>query len=219
MSILKKSLSIFFDIIIINMKKQEEFVVGVDEVGRGPLAGPICFGFMRVPKDTYLRLKKDKNLPKSGLDSKKIKKEDREKFSKYLYKLKKEKVLDFYITNFGNVEIDKFGLVKVIKKSMEKGLKKINAKNEDFILLDGGLKLDKNFLNQKTIIKGDEKEKVIAWASILAKVYRDSLMEKYSKKYPEYGFHKNVGYGTKEHLSSLKKFGKTKIHRQSFLKL
>lgn len=196
----------------------QDCVIGIDEVGRGPLAGPICFGFVRVAKNAYLKLKKDKNLPKVGLDSKKLKIQEREKYSKYLKKLKTENKLDFCITNFSNKDIDKFGLSLVIKKSIEKGLKKIKAKEKDLILLDGGLKADKIFKNQRIIIKGDEKEKVIAWASILAKVYRDNLMQKMAKKYPGYGFEKNVGYGTKEHLKALKKFGQTLIHRQSFLK-
>lgn len=199
--------------------KNQTFVVGVDEVGRGPLAGPICFGFVKVSFEEYKKLKKDKNLPKKGIDSKKLKKIDREVYEKYLRKLKKQKVLDFYITNFSNKEIDKNGLSFVIKKSIEKGLNKIKAKSSDKILFDGGLKTDpKIFPNQKAIIKGDEKEKVIAWASIIAKVYRDNLMQKMAKKYPEYGFDSNVGYGTKWHINVIKKFGKTSIHRQSFFR-
>lgn len=194
------------------------YVVGVDEVGRGPLAGPICFGFVRVSSESYLKLKKDRNLPKSGLDSKKLRKESRQNFTKYLQKLKKEKILDFYITSFSAQKIDKLGLSEVIKKSINTGLEKIGAKQEDLILFDGGLKTDNvNFPNQKTIIKGDEKEKVIAWASILAKVYRDSFMKKQARKYENYGFESNVGYGSKKHLQAIRKYGITNIHRNSFI--
>ena len=198
--------------------KRQDFIIGIDEVGRGPLAGPICFGFVKISIDNYFKLKKDKNLPKQGFDSKKIRKENRGEFAKYLQKLKKEKVLDFCIVGFSNKDIDKFGLSVVIKKSIKKGLSKMKVKGNHTLLLDGGLKADKKFLNQKTIIKGDEKEKVISWASILAKVYRDNFMEKIAKKYPEYNFEKNVGYGTKEHLESIRRYGITQLHRQSFLK-
>ncbi len=194
------------------------YIIGVDEVGRGPLAGPICFGFVKVSFENYIRLKKNKNLPKKGLDSKKINKNEREGFEKYLKKLKKDGVLDFCIVTFSNKDIDKFGLSVVIKKSIEEGLKKMKADKKDTLFFDGGLRTDiSNFPNQKTIIKGDEKEKIISWASIVAKVYRDRFMKKQSLKYPKYGFDKNVGYGTKEHLQKIKDFGVCSLHRKSFL--
>jgi ribonuclease HII len=193
-------------------------VICVDEVGRGPLAGPICFGFVKLTFDSYQKLKKDKKLPKKGFDSKKLNENQRLLFSNYLKKLKKEGFLNFCIISFSAKEIDRFGLSKVIKKSIERGIKKIEAKKEDTILFDGGLKTDiLNFPKQKTIIKGDEKEKIISWASILAKVYRDDFMKKQAKKYQNYGFESNVGYGSLKHLKAIKKYGLTKIHRKSFV--
>ena len=194
------------------------YIIGIDEVGRGPLAGPICFCFVKVLEKNYKILKKDKNLPKKGFDSKKLKKEQRGKFALHLKKLQKDGFLDYNIITFSNNDIDHFGLSLVIKKSIEKGLKKIKADEKDLILFDGGLKTDiLKFPNQKTIIKGDEKEKIISWASVIGKVYRDSIMQKYAKKYPKYGFDKNVGYGTKEHLKAVADLGICSLHRKSFL--
>jgi ribonuclease HII len=193
-------------------------IVGVDEVGRGPLAGPIVFCAVKIPVDVYHKLKKDKLLPKNGLDSKKIKEKDREKFSDYLKILKQQKKVDFSVVGFSNKMIDKFGLSKVQKLTIFKCLKNISIKKDDIILLDGGLKAPNDFLNQKTIIKGDEKEKIIAWASILAKVFRDNLMKKEHLKYPQYDFINNVGYGTKKHKEAIKKYGICQIHRKTFLK-
>lgn len=195
----------------------EKYIVGIDEVGRGPLAGPISFGFVRISEKNYIKLKKDRSLPKKGFDSKKLTKEKREIYFDYLTKLRNLGFLDFCITNISNTVIDKKGISFAIKDSIKKGLLKIKASNQDRILLDGGLKAPLDFISQKTIIKGDEKEKVISWASIAAKVSRDYFMEKQNEKYPQYGFDKNVGYGTKVHIEAIKKYGITEIHRKSFI--
>ncbi|MEQ1561303.1 MAG: ribonuclease HII [Nitrospira sp.] len=196
-----------------------KYIVGIDEVGRGPLAGPVTVCVVACPKDIYSKLKKNKNLPKSGKDSKKLKPDDREKYNLILKKLREEKQISYCITHVSNKIIDSKGLSFGIKKAINDGIKKLELKGEESeVLLDGGLKAPLEFSKQKTIIKGDEKEKIIAWASILAKVSRDSLMKKLSKKYPKYGFEVHKGYGTKKHIEYIKKYGLVEPHRKTFCK-
>lgn len=194
-----------------------KYIIGIDEVGRGPLAGPVCLCAVRVEAGVYRRLQKNKNLPALGRDSKKLSKKDREKYSKILCDLALEGKLDFTIVMQSNVIIDTKGLSFAIKKALAECLQKVHATEKDNVLLDGGLKAPKEFKNQHTIIKGDEKHLVIAWASILAKVHRDNYMTKMAKKYPKYGFEKHMGYGTKVHRDAIQKLGPSPIHRKSFL--
>ncbi len=192
-------------------------IVGVDEVGRGPLAGPVSVCATSCDLRLYSTLKKSKLLPASGKDSKKLNPGEREKYSLILKSLEKVGKISYSITHISNKIIDKRGLSFSIKKAIEMSIKNLNLNpNKTMILLDGGLKAPKEFRKQMTIIKGDEKEKIISWASILAKVSRDSFMKNVSKKFPEYGFHLHKGYGTKRHLEMIKKFGLTEIHRLSF---
>ncbi|MHB1316449.1 MAG: ribonuclease HII [Minisyncoccota bacterium] len=195
-----------------------KWIIGIDEVGRGPLAGPVTLCAMKIEVEMYRKLQKNKDLPRLGKDSKKLSKKDREKYSKILCELALEKKIYFTIVMQSNAVIDTKGLSYAIRKALSVCLQKVGAKKEDHILLDGGLKAPIEFTNQKTIIKGDEKHRVIAWASILAKVHRDNYMTKMAKKYPEYGFERHVGYGTKLHREAIKKHGASLIHRKSFLK-
>lgn len=194
-----------------------KYIVGIDEVGRGPLAGPVCLCAVRVEAGMYKKLQKRKDLPVHSKDSKKLSKKDREKYSKVLCDLTQEGKLQFTIVMQNNVVIDTKGLSFAIKKSLSGCLQKVHATEKDSVLLDGGLKAPKEFTNQQTIIKGDEKHPIIAWASILAKVHRDNYMTKMSKKYPEYGFEKHMGYGTKVHRDAIKNYGPSSIHRKSFV--
>ena len=165
-------------------------------------------------------MKKDKHLPISGKDSKKLSQKDREKYAKYL----KYIGVPYVIVNVSNKIIDKTGISVAIRKAIKIGLEKIFPRthlgrgDKYKILLDGGLKAPKEFTTQKTIIKGDEKEKIIAWASILAKVSRDALMCRLAKKYPKYGFEIHKGYGTLSHRKAIKKYGLSDVHRKSFCK-
>jgi ribonuclease HII len=195
------------------------FIVGIDEVGRGPLAGPVTVCCVLCSAENYKNLKKLNTLPPLGKDSKKLKEESREKYSNVLKKLKREGKINFSIQNISNKIIDSKGISFAIKKAIENGLRdlKPNPKTTK-VLLDGGLKVGEDFKNQKTIIKGDEKEKIIAWASILAKVSRDSLMCKFSKKYSVYNFEKHKGYGTKYHKKAIKMHGFSDLHRLTFCK-
>lgn len=195
-----------------------KFIVGIDEVGRGPLAGPVTVGVVVCEEKKYKLLKNNKKLPPLGKDSKKLKEKDREKYVKVLEELKKQKVINFSVVHVSNTIIDTKGISYAIKKGIKDGFKNLKIKQRNTeVLLDGGLKAPEGF-KQKTIIKGDEKEKIIAWASILAKVSRDELMLKIGKKYPEYGLEIHKGYGTAKHRKAIQKHGVSKVHRLSFCK-
>ena len=193
-------------------------IVGIDEVGRGPLAGPVTVCAVSCDEKIYKSLFKNKNLPPLGKDSKKLKLHDREKFEKFLKQLQKEGKIEFKITHISNLVIDTRGISYSIKKALASSLNGLKLEINSKILLDGGLKAPLEFRNQKTIIKGDEKERIIAWSSILAKVSRDKLLVKLSKKFPGYGLHLHKGYGTKNHRESIKSIGLTSIHRATFCK-
>ncbi|KND48203.1 MAG: ribonuclease HII [Parcubacteria bacterium C7867-006] len=194
-------------------------IVGIDEVGRGPLAGPVTVCAVSCDEKIYKSLFKNKNLPALGKDSKKLKEKDREFYNKYLKKLSKEGVIDYQVVHISNLVIDKKGISYSIKKAIQTSIYKLKIDKNSKILLDGGLRVGVEFKNQKTIIKGDEKERIIAWASILAKVSRDSLMKKNSIKFPEYGFDIHKGYGTEKHRDMIKKHGISAFHRKTFCKI
>jgi ribonuclease HII len=195
-----------------------KYVVGIDEVGRGPLAGPVTVCVTLCEENIYEDLKRNKLLPKSGIDSKKLTSVEREKYEKVLKDLALEGKISFSINHISNKEIDNKGIVFCIKKALKYGLINLKVPTESFILLDGSLKAPKKFKNQKTIIRGDEKEKIIAWSSILAKVSRDGLMIKMAKKFPKYGLDIHKGYGTDRHKKAIKKYGISAFHRESFIK-
>lgn len=192
-------------------------IVGIDEVGRGPLAGPVSVCIVSCDIKIYKKLKRDRRLPAFGKDSKKLSPEAREKYSKILKLLSKKGEISFSISHISNKVIDLKGISFAVREAILAGIKrlKLNPKNCE-IRLDGGLKTPKEFKDQKTIIKGDEKEKIIAWASILAKVLRDALMSRAHKKYPKYGFRVHKGYGTKMHREMMKKYGLSAFHRKTF---
>jgi len=193
------------------MPKEIKFVVGIDEVGRGPLAGPIAFCAFKIPVD----------FKATGLgrikDSKKLLPEKRKEIFCKLEKLKEQKKVDYAVCFESAKIIDHINIAKAGKICIEKTLKKIKAKpSECMVFLDGGIKAPKKYKNQKTVIKGDEKIRVIALASIIAKVRRDAFMCKLAKKYPQYGFEIHKGYGTKKHCEMIRKYGLCKEHRKSF---
>ncbi len=190
-----------------------KYIIGIDEAGRGPLAGPVAVGVCLVPAKMTRR--NFKNIR----DSKKL----TEKMRDVWFAKMCEMNLDFSATLISNKVIDERGLSFAIKKAMSDSLKKIQSScgfrpSECLVLLDGGLHAPTEFTFQKTIIKGDEKEFAISLASIAAKVTRDAYMKKQAKKFPEYGFAIHKGYGTARHISAIKKEGVTNLHRLSFLK-
>ena len=175
-------------------------IAGIDEVGRGPLAGPVIAAAVILDR---------KNIPEGINDSKKIPKAKRI--------LLAEKIKENSIYAYGaasEIEIDEINILQASLLAMKRASDRLSVVPKT-TLIDGNFKPDiKN--NAISIIKGDSKSVSIAAASILAKVYRDEIMLKYSKQFPEYGFQTNSGYGTKEHLSALKNYGITPIHRKSF---
>jgi ribonuclease HII len=194
-------------------KNNIKYIVGIDEVGRGPLAGPVAVGAFKMPADF------DGKYFGKIRDSKKLTPEKREEIVEKLIILKKKKIVDYFVCYQSAKKIDELGLSRAVKNCLEEALGKLKIKpKECLILLDGGLKAPKKYKNQKTIIKGDEKERAIAFASIVAKVSRDALMCKLAKKYPEYCFEIHKGYGTKKHMELIQKCGLSKEHRRCFCK-
>ena len=180
--------------------KNNKLIVGIDEVGRGCLAGPVVSAAVVFKQGINLSLMKD---------SKKISFKNREKISEHI------KLHSHYAIGEASVkEILEMNILQASLLSMQRALNKLPIEPE-LILIDGNF-APKGLKNYKTIINGDEKIKEISAASIVAKVYRDKFMIKLSKKFSNYSWDKNFGYGTKAHLEGLKKFGVTTHHRKGF---
>ncbi len=179
-----------------------KLIAGVDEVGRGPLAGPVVCASVIMPLDDII----------DGVDdSKKLSEKKREQ----LFDVIKERAIAYSIYEISQEEIDKINILNAVKTCMVSAVKKLNIEPE-ITLVDGvdtGLEI-----NAKYIVKGDQKSYTIGCASILAKVYRDRLMVEYSKEFPEYGFEKHKGYGTKTHIEKIKEIGPCRLHRKTFIK-
>jgi len=189
-----------------------KYLVGVDEVGRGPIAGPVAVA-------AVLLYSKKSHPHLNGIkDSKKLSPAQRENWFNKITQLKNRQLLDFAISFVGNEMIDKCGIVHSTHTALARALEQVCAEpNETYVLLDGGLTAPTQFQFQETIIKGDEKEPLIAAASVIAKVSRDRKMIRYAQEFNQYGFEKHKGYGTKKHYIALKKHGMCQLHRRSFL--
>jgi len=199
--------------------KNDGWVVGIDEVGRGPLAGPVGVGVVLVKTDFAW----EKFLP-NVRDSKKLTVKKREMIFTEAEDLKKAKLIFFAVELVSAQIIDEKGIIFSINKALSQALNKVlenlheSERGKIEIKLDGGLKAPVEFKNQKSFIKGDDKEKVIGLASILAKVTRDRYMEEVAKKsdFSVYFFEKHKGYGTKKHRELIKNHGFSTEHRKSF---
>lgn len=182
-------------------------VLGLDEAGRGPLAGPVVAGGVVITKESEI-------IP-TVRDSKKMTgKQRNEAFEKI-----KESVLAYGVGIVSASEIDRIGIQKAVLKAMITVLEVVEGKlNEriNYIIADGPNILSIPRYKMDKIKKGDLYHYSISAGSVLAKVTRDRIMREYHERYPQYGFDTNVGYGTKEHIEAIKKFGITKIHRKSF---
>ena len=177
-------------------------VAGIDEAGRGPLAGPVVAAAVILPKDIFLPFLND---------SKKV----TEKRRDGLFDQIKQEALAYGIGIASNALIDEINILQATYEAMREAISKLN-KTPDILLVDAVHIPDIN-IKQVGIVKGDAKSVNIAAASILAKVTRDRLMLEYDKIYPEYGFASNKGYGTAKHIEALKAYGACDIHRRSFI--
>lgn len=180
-----------------------KYIAGIDEVGRGPLAGPVVSAAVILPKNCVIE----------GInDSKKLSEKKREE----LYVEIKEKAIAIGVGIIDNETIDGINILNATKESMKDAVYSLSV-DPDILLIDA-LRLADIDIRQLNIVGGDSKSISIAAASIIAKVTRDRMLVEYSNEYPGYGFEKHKGYGTKEHYDAIEKLGITPIHRLSFLK-
>lgn len=179
-----------------------QVIAGLDEVGRGPLAGPVVVAAVVLPRDCQ-------NLLVGVTDSKQLSHAKRLEFARQIRTV----ALDLKIVAIPPAIIDRENIYQATRQGMKAAVEALNVK-PDYLLLDA-INIDAD-LPQESLVKGDQRSLSIAAASIIAKVYRDELMVQYSKTYPEFGFERNMGYGTKEHLEALDRVGYTPIHRRSF---
>jgi len=181
-----------------------KYICGVDEAGRGPLAGPVCAAAVILPEDIEIE----------GLnDSKKLSEKKREA----LFDVICEKAVAYCVAYGTLEEIEKINILEATFLAMNRSIEGLNVK-ADYALIDGNRVPKGIKIPCETVVKGDSKSSSIAAASILAKVTRDRLLLEYDEKYPQYNFKKHKGYGTKEHTELIKKYGPCEIHRLSFLK-
>ena len=185
-------------------KNGYKYICGVDEAGRGPLAGPVCAAAVILPENCEIE----------GLnDSKKISEKKRE----LLYDIIIEKAVAYSIAYGTLEEIEQYNILEATYLAMNRAIDGLSVKS-DFALIDGN-RVPKNItVPCETVIKGDSKSYSIAAASILAKVTRDRLLLEYDEKYPQYGFASHKGYGTKAHYEAIAQHGVCEVHRLSFLK-
>lgn len=177
-------------------------VCGVDEAGRGPLAGPVVAAAVILPP---------KFVDKGIDDSKRLTAAQREYLSNYII----DKCFCYAVASVSSAEIDRINILQATFAAMRKAIAQL-ATTPDFVLVDGNAAISKIDIPQLPIVKGDQKVLSIACASILAKVHRDRLMLAYHRQYPEYGFDRHKGYPTPEHREMIQKHGVIAIHRRSF---
>lgn len=189
-----------------NIAKQYNIFCGIDEAGRGPLCGPVVVASCIMPLDD------DDKIIMGINDSKKLSEKQREE----LFEQIKKTAICYSIQEIDEKTIDEINILEATKLGMKKAIEGLSQK-PNLALVDAVKNIDSD-VQQIAIIKGDATSYSIAGASILAKVYRDKLMQKLDAEYPEYHFAKHKGYGTKEHIELLQKYGPCKIHRKSFIK-
>ncbi len=187
------------------LEKGYRYIAGVDEVGRGPLAGPVVCAAVIMPLG-------EGEIIDGVDDSKKLSEKKREKLAKAI----KERAICYSIFEVDEKEIDKINILQATKRGMKEALLALSVK-PDMVLTDGNMTLDIPF-KQQSVVHGDALSYSIGAASIIAKVYRDNLMNEYAKVYPEYLFEKNKGYGTAAHIAAIKEKGLCPIHRRTFTK-
>ncbi len=192
---------------------ETRFLIGIDEAGRGPLAGPVAVGAVLIPTDFAIE-------QLSGVrDSKQLSEKKREEWYERLLELEQKTDLRVAVSFSPASLIDKKGIVPAIRSALLLCLEKLEAKpHECRIVLDGSLYAPEAFVHQETIIRGDQTEPLISAASIAAKVLRDRYMIAAAEKYPGYGFEIHKGYGTAMHRNTITTLGPSPLHRTSFCK-
>ena len=179
-------------------------ICGIDEAGRGPLAGPVVVGAVIMPRDSMIE----------GVnDSKKVSEKKREK----LFDIITEEAIAYGVGIIDQKEIDRINILNATKEGLTMAVKELNPK-PDLIIVDALSKIDTEGIPYKSIIKGDAKCYSIACASIIAKVTRDRIMRQWDEVYPQYGFIAHKGYGTAAHIAAIKEYGLCPLHRLSFVK-
>ena len=181
-----------------------KYICGIDEAGRGPLAGPVVVASVIMPKDSMIE----------GInDSKKVSEKKREK----LYDLILNEAISYGVGIIDQEEIDRINILNATKEGLTNSIKELSTKPE-IILVDALKDIDTLGVPYKSIIKGDAKAYTIACASIIAKVTRDRIMREWDNVYPQYGFSAHKGYGTAKHIAAIKQYGLCPLHRKSFTK-
>lgn len=188
-----------------------KYLIGIDEAGRGPLAGPVSVGAVIVRRDF------DFSLVAGIKDSKLLNAAMRDSWYKRLETLRDEGALRFAVAFSSAGVIDRRGIVPAVFSALRRTLVRLEADPAECeVRLDGSLKAPREFTMQRTIIRGDQTEPIISLAAIAAKVERDRLMTRLARKYPEYRFEQHKGYGTDLHRSLIKEYGFSPLHRASF---
>ena len=184
-------------------EKGVKYIAGIDEAGRGPLAGPVVVACVVLPENSMIE----------GVnDSKKVSEAKREK----LYDIIIQEAISYGVGIIYQDEIDEINILQATKKGVTEAIKQMEVK-PNIIMVDALNGIDTMGIPYKSIIKGDAKCYSIAAASIIAKVTRDRIMREWDKVYPEYGFASHKGYGTAKHIAAIKEFGPCPIHRKSFI--
>ncbi|MFT7557437.1 MAG: ribonuclease HII [Planctomycetota bacterium] len=190
----------------------KNWIVGIDEVGRGPIAGPVTVGVMFAgPRAVAL-------ARKMGVrDSKALSPKKRAVWCELIQLWEKKGWCMYTTCSVSARVIDRIGIVYAIKLAMMRGLTRLGIHEHIQLFLDGGLRAPKKYIHQSTIIKGDTKIEAIAMASIVAKVTRDAYMVRQGKKYPQYLFGNHKGYGTKAHYGAIREHGPCDLHRMTWI--
>lgn len=184
--------------------KEVKLIAGIDEAGRGPLAGPVVVGIAIMPKNSMIE----------GInDSKRVSEKKREK----IYEIITKEAIDWSVGIADQNEIDEINILNATKLALTRAIEGLKIK-PDLILVDALTSIDTKGIPYMSIIKGDAKEYSIAAASILAKVTRDRMMREYDEIYPQYGFSGHKGYGTAKHIAAIKEYGPCILHRKTFIK-
>jgi ribonuclease HII len=191
------------------------YLVGIDEVGRGPIAGPVTVGVFCVEKKNLNKVQK---LLKGITDSKKLTAAKREVYVTSMKRIKEQGLCSFSTSSVSAKLIDTKGIVWAVNTALKRALSRLDLDpSQTHIFLDGGLYAPQKY-SQETMVKGDSRNWLIGAASVLAKVHRDSKMNSYAQRYPDYRFENHKGYGTKGHYTAISKQGSCDIHRKTWIK-